>query len=139
MLKNNVKRSENLFDMALGNVDSELVFYTATSKGDSSLIEPEVWTEKIVVQVIRLDSFIEEKQIPSIKLLKLEAEGFEPEILEGLGNMLDRCEYVAVDGGYERGVDREQTLTTCTNYLLSNGFEMVDIYFAWSRALYKRK
>ena len=139
VLKRNVIGSENLFDVALGDVDSELVFYTATSGGDSSLVEPENWDEKIVVKAIRLDSFMTERRIPSVKLLKLEAEGFEPEILLGLGSLLKSCEYIAVDGGYERGPNREQTLTACTNYLLANGFEMVDIYFAWSRALYRRK
>lgn len=129
----------NLFNLALGNVNSELSFYTYTRGGDSSLIEPRVWDEKIKVKVIRLDSFIADRKIESIKLLKLEAEGFEPEILEGLGTMIDRCEYIAVDGGYERGKDCEQTLTFCTNYLLSNGFEMLDIYFPWHRALFRRK
>jgi hypothetical protein len=72
-------------------------------------------------------------------LLKLEAEGFEPEILEGLDIMIQRCEYIAIDGGYEKGENCEQTFTSCTNYLLSNGFKIIDIYFPWFRALYKRK
>ena len=135
----NLNGKANLFDLALGNVNSELSFYTATSRGDSSLVEPGKWDEKISVSVIRLDTFIADRGIESIKLLKIEAEGFEPEILEGLGGMLHKCEYVAVDGGYERGRDREQTFTTCTNYLISNGFEIIDVFFPWKRALYKRK
>lgn len=123
----------------MGNIDSELNFYIGTSGGDSSLIEPERYDEKVIVRVARLDSFMIERKIDFVKLLKLEAEGFEPEILEGLGAMILRCEYVAVDGGYERGKNCEQTLTTCTNYLLANGFEMIDIYFPWCRALYMRK
>lgn len=139
VLRSNALGAENLFNLALGNVDSELTFYIGTSGGDSSLIEPKTYDSKAVVRVVRLDSFMVERKINSVKLLKLEAEGFEPEILEGLGAMILRCEYVAVDGGYERGKDCEQTLTTCTNYLLANGFEMIDIYFPWNRALYKRK
>ena len=139
VLRVNALGGEKFFNFALGNVDSELTFYIATSGGDSSLIEPKTYDEKVIVRVVRLDSFLVERKIDSIKLLKLEAEGFEPEILEGLGSMIRCCEYVAVDGGYERGKDCEQTLTTCTNYLLANGFEMTDIYFPWYRALYKRK
>ncbi len=59
-------------------------------------------------------------------------------MLEGLGSAIGCCEYIAIDGGYERGIACEQTFTTCTNYLLRNGFEIVDIYFPWCRALYKR-
>jgi len=138
VLSFNVGADANLFRLALGNVDAESDFYASTTKGDSSLIEPRSWDRKIKVSVIRLDTFIMERNIEAIKLLKLEAEGFEPEILEGLGSMIRRCEYIAIDGGYERGKNCEQTLTRCTNYLLSNGFEMHDIYFPWHRALYRR-
>jgi FkbM family methyltransferase len=139
VLSVNAGLGANLFNLALGNVNSELSFYTYTRGGDSSLIKPKVWDEEIRVSVVRLDSFMLERGVTAVKLLKLEAEGFEPEILEGLGSMIRYCEYIAVDGGYERGENCEQTLTTCTNYLLSNGFEMLDIYFPGHRALYRRK
>lgn len=139
VLRENFSDAENLFNLALGNVDQELTFYTATSDGNSSLLEPKAYDEKLTVRVVRLDSFMAEKKIDSVKLIKLEAEGFEPEILLGLGAMIRRCEYVAVDGGYERGKECGQTFTTCTNYLLANGFDIIDIYFPWQRALYRRK
>ena len=139
VLRFNVHGSKNLFNLALGNVDKNLDFYVATNGGDSSIVEPQKYTEKIIVKCIRLDSFMVEKEIDHIKLLKIEAEGFEPEILEGLGDKIRNCEYIALDGGYERGKDCEQTFTRCTNYLLDNGFELIDIYFPWCRALYKLK
>lgn len=139
VLTNNVGSGPNVFNMALGNTNDSLSFFVSTKGGDSSLVEPKEWDERITVSVRRLDSFINENNVGEIKLLKVEAEGFEPEILEGLGAMIACCEYVAIDGGYERGKNCEQTLTTCTNYLLANGFEMVDIYFPWHRALFKRK
>lgn len=135
----NVATKSKVFNLGLGNVDSKLSFYISTEGGDSSFLEPKNWSEKITVPVVRLDSFVKENKITAIKLLKLEAEGFEPEILEGFGDKILCCEYIALDGGYERGKSEEQTLTTCTNYLLSNGFEMLDIYFPWYRALYRRK
>lgn len=138
VLRANVLGGQHLYNLALGNVNSELTFYIATSGGDSSLIEPKTYDEKVIVRVVRLDSLLAERKIDSIKLLKLEAEGFEPEILEGCGDLLRRFEYIALDGGYERGKDSAQTMTACTNYLLSNGFEMIDIYFPWCRALYKK-
>jgi FkbM family methyltransferase len=95
---------------ALGNSNCHLNFYVSTQGGDSSLIEPLDWKDLIKVPVVRLDSFLSENNISSVKLLKLEAEGFEPEILEGIGEMINCIEYVAVDGGYERGKDCEQTL-----------------------------
>lgn len=138
VLVNNVHFKSKIFNFALGNTNSELFFYTYTRGGDSSLIEPKFWDEKIKVPVVRLDSFLKDNHITAVKLLKLEAEGFEPEILYGLGDRILCCEYIAIDGGPERGKECEQTFTTCTNYLISKGFSLIDIDFQWYRALYHR-
>jgi hypothetical protein len=77
--------------------------------------------------------------LKQIKLLKIEAEGFEPEILTGARGAFSIIEYISVDGGYERGLQSEQTFTAITNLLLNNDFEIIDIYFPWHRALFKNK
>jgi len=128
-----------LINKALGNFNGVLPFYVSTERGDSSLIEPKYFDKVIEVQVVRLDKLIHDLNLNKIKLLKIEAEGYEPEILKGAGKMLGRFEYIAVDGGYERGIHCEQTFTTITNYLLNNNFEIKDIYFPWYRALFKKK
>ena len=61
-------------------------FYLSSATGDSSLIEPASFTEKIDVRVTTLDIFDQENNIKKCKLLKLEAEGSEPEILNGARN-----------------------------------------------------
>lgn len=138
ILSLNVPKESILINKALGNVNSKLSFYVSTSSGDSSLIEPVKYDDIIKVDVVRLDELLLDLKKTKIKLLKLEAEGFEPEILEGLGSSIKYCEYISVDGGYERGINAEQTFTSITNYLLTNGFEIVDIYFPWHRALFKK-
>jgi len=137
MLKKNVRNETALlFNKALGNADGQIKFYVCSEKGDSSIIQPPSYTEIINVNVIRLDTLVREIKFGRIKLLKIEAEGYEPEILCGAKEILDQVEYVAVDGGYERGVDQQETFTTVTNFLLNNNFKLVDIYFPWCRALY---
>ena len=89
------------------------------------------------MEVIRLDQLMNELKLDKIKLLKLEAEGFEPEILIGAGDRLKDIEYIAIDGGYERGISEEETFTTLTNFLIKKDFEILDIYFPWYRALFK--
>jgi FkbM family methyltransferase len=137
-LKLNLANSK-LINKALGNVDAMLPFFISTERGDSSLIEPKIFDKIINIPVIRLDSLIESLNLKKIKLLKIEAEGYEPEVLEGSSKILDKLEYIAVDGGYERGIACEQTLTTITNFLLRNNFEIIDIYIPSCRALFKRK
>ena len=72
-------------------------------------------------------------------MLKLEAEGAEPEILEGLGKKIDLVEFISADLGYERGINCESTLAPVTNFLLSRGFDLIDISHGRICALYKNK
>ena len=117
------------------NADGELEFFVSSQGADSSLIEPLSFDDKIKVPVKRLESYVSSK----IKLLKLEAEGAEPEILEGLGDKLDLVEYVSADLEYERGIQCESTLVPVTNYLLEHDFELVDVSHGRICALYKNK
>lgn len=115
---------QEVFNLALSNITGKADFYLSSAAGDSSLFIPAVgYTSVLTVQTERLDQFA--KDIGKIKLLKLEAEGGEPEILEGGMQALKRIEYVAVDGGPERGPNGESTIERITNILISNGFEML--------------
>ena len=59
---------------ALWNKTSNLEFYVDSKGASSSLIEPPRYSEKILVEAIRLDSL----HFSKIKLLKIEGEGAEP-------------------------------------------------------------
>ena len=128
-----------LINKALGKSNNTLPFYLSTEQADSSLVKPKFFTKKIEVPVVTLENLINELNINKVKLLKVEAEGYEPEILEGIGSSLKKIQYVAVDGGYERGENSEQTFTIVSNFLVKNGFNMLDINFSQFRALFKNK
>ena len=83
------------------------------------------YTKKITIETITLDSLIDRIN-KKIKLIKLEAEGSEPEILEGLSINLNLVEFITIDAGFERGLSQEQTLVPCLNYLTKNNFELID-------------
>ena len=63
-----------------------------------------------------------------VKLLKLEAEGAEPEILLGAGDALKQVEYISADLGPERGLSQETTAATVINFLLARDFRLVDVF-----------
>ena len=79
----------------MGNKNAEIPFYYKPFNGDSSIVNIDDYDEKYTVQIVKLDSFIKEKDLvdSKIKLIKLEAEGFEPEIIEGLRKNLKNVEY----------------------------------------------
>lgn len=137
MLTKNVPEEAIKFNFALGKENDVMDFYVASEGGDSSLIQPHEFDEIIRVNVVRLDQLFEQLGKNNIKLLKIEAEGYEPEILEGLGTRISDVNWIAIDGGFERGTEKEQTFTTMANSLYRAGFIMVDIFPPWSRALFK--
>ena len=120
-------------NLALWNKDSEIKFYISSQGADSSAIEPNSYDKTIVVKAARLDSYINTQ----IKCLKLEAEGAEPEILQGLGKKIKLVEFIAADLGHERGVLCESTLAPVTNFLIKNNFELIDVDHNRESALYK--
>ncbi len=127
-LKYNVG-AERCQNIALGESESRLKFYYKPEFGDSSLIEMKDYSSVYEVRVRKLDNVLHELNLDkiNIKLLKLEAEGAEPEILSGLIKCLKNFEYISVDLGFERGISQESTLPAVTNYLLLNGFIVKDI------------
>ena len=138
VLKKNVDGPNTiLLNKGVGEKNNMLPFYISTDLGDSSLIEPVSYTNIIEIEVITLDNIIDKYNLEKVKLLKLETEGYEIEALKGLVRSINNIEYIAVDGGYERGVDAEETFTWISNYLINNNFEMIGIYFDWCRALFK--
>jgi len=125
-------------NIGLGATNETLTFYVNEGEADSSFIQPASYAHTVEIQTVSLDSYLTSNAIAHVKLFKLEAEGFEPEVLQGARAVLDRIEYVAIDGGYERGVDCEQTFTHQTNLLAEHGFKMLDVNLKWGRALFHK-
>ena len=129
-----------IIQAAASNYSGTSEFFYAPNRGDSSLEEPQDgYAHKITVETTTLAEVISSLKSRIVKLLKVEAEGSEPEVLEGLGSWLNQVAFVAVDGGPERGVRAESTLEYCTNFLVSKGFEVVSFGYQRGngRALFK--
>lgn len=53
------------------------------------------------IEIIRLDSYISEKNIKDISLLKIDTEGMEYEILSGMGDKLTLCKYIVFEYAWD--------------------------------------
>lgn len=84
--------------------EEDLVFYSAPSEADSSLIadanDPRY--QPIRVHAVPLDLLAAQGGWGEIALLKCDAEGAEPEVLRGATATLARTRAVAIDTGPER-------------------------------------
>lgn len=103
------------YEKALGDENKAVKFYSIVGTADSSVIESNTITsdETYIVQMTKLSEYT----FPTVgrSLLKVEAEGFEPEILKGAGENIYNFDYIAVDGGPER--NGESTIEECINIL----------------------
>ncbi|MFB1295256.1 FkbM family methyltransferase [Mycobacterium sp. pW049] len=118
---------EKTIRKALWHEEGELTFYLKNDSGDSSVFETTHYDFTRTVPTTTLSSLLDERSVSTLKLLKLEAEGAEPEILAGAEDCLDRIEYIAADLGPERGINDDTTAAAAINLLLSRNFQVVDV------------
>jgi len=116
-----------VLQQALWKEDGRVRFYKSVSyNDDSSIFEPGKYDSVREIPVVTLDTFCREHGcIGRIKILKVETEGAEPEVLEGAERILDRIEYVAADLGPERGPKQEATLPAVVDFLYARGFKLI--------------
>ena len=94
-------------------------FYVNDKHASSSFIEPPNYTEIISLSAVTLASEYPNRKI---KLLKLEAEGAEPEVLYGAATILSNIHYISADVGPERGIFEESTQYEVIEFLSKNNF-----------------
>ena len=85
-----------LFNMALGDKNTKLDFYISSNRGESSIIKPKIYEDIISVDVIKIEDLVKKLKIKKIKLLKIVAEGYEKDILEGAEEILPICEFISI-------------------------------------------
>ena len=118
--KNCSDDSVELFNKGWSNIEGVNKFYLDNFGGNSSLV---YFGEDnfIEIETSRLDSF----NFGKIKLLKIDAEGHEPEVLIGAKNLFEKIEYISIDFGAERGTDEEMTIVPVNKMLYDNNFSLV--------------
>ena len=117
-LQQNVEIKNLVHQTALNEVDGGVAFFYSPDGADSSLIEPPNFINKYVANGARIDTIFS----GSIKLLKIDAEGAELEVLKGAQNLLEKIKYITVDLGFERGRSQDSTLIEVFNFLIPEGF-----------------
>lgn len=84
------------FDSAASNADGTATIYDLPTDHlysvtiNKNLNAPDVAVIPTIVKTIRLDSLIKETKIDRLDLIKLDVETYEAEVLEGLGEYLDK-------------------------------------------------
>lgn len=109
-----------LLNIALGEKEGRADFYISTKSADSSLFKPRSFSKILQVEVKRLDNLMRQLGIENVAVLKMDAEGFEPEVLMGAGVDLRKISLASIDVGPERG--GKTTSNECDDLFKSVGF-----------------
>lgn len=136
----NSKIKTILVNKALSNCEGEMKFYYAPNNADSSIIKIENYEKVEITKTTSLDKLIKDLNLDNkkIKLLKLEAEGAEPEVIDGANKTLINLNYIAADLGPERGFKEECTIKEVSNYLYKNNYKMIDFKYPRICCLFKK-
>jgi FkbM family methyltransferase len=109
----------------LGAEEGEAEFYLAAKDADSSLIPPigeaAETMPRVMLPVTPLDLATERTGLDRIDVIKLDAEGAEPEVLSGAHETLSRTRFIAVDCSAER--QGQETGEACLPLLEAAGLK----------------
>jgi FkbM family methyltransferase len=81
-----------------------------------------------IVQCITFDSWIEDKKDIDVGFIKIDVQGFEKQVLEGMQNFLKNCNdvYLYIEWDEIHTTKSGSSLNELKNLIQSNGFEWVE-------------
>ncbi len=114
-----------LYKLALSDSSAGQIFYLEPQSADSSLHKPTFFSIQHKVETSTLDLVLQLANLEKPVLLKMDAEGHEPEVLLGAKNVLNQVDFVSIDCGAERS--GKTTLSEVSSILTKYGFRNVNI------------
>jgi len=124
--EHNLRRFDNvkILNQGLWNEESELeIQYGSSGGGDDGFFSPDKGGQKTSenIPVNTLEEYVNQLDVDEVNFLKIEAEGAEPEILEGMGEL--RPEKIVVNADEER--DGNSPSKEIMDSLQSKGYNLV--------------
>lgn len=108
-------RSNSIKDLAIRNDNSGASTFLKEKKSHSRVVS---------VDVVRLEDFLSKREISSVDLIKIDVEGFEGDVLDGLGDAIEGVEMILLE--LHHGLIDNQELQEIYSYLSEYG-RLLDI------------
>lgn len=77
----------------------------------------------LVVKIDRLDNVLRNSNLEKIDILKIDTEGYDFRVIEGLGELIKKVHYIYFEHHFHNMLIKKYTLTDVHNYMLKNNFE----------------
>ena len=115
--KNFTIKDGNIFQVGLSDTEGVTKLYIDSDGADTSLEKSEtnIYNK---IEVKKLDSY----KFQNVKLIKIDGEGHELEILLGAKKTLKKTKYVSIDHGPEKGINNLRTTPEVYLNLIENNF-----------------
>jgi FkbM family methyltransferase len=142
--QNTLSEKTNIYQTLLWKEDSTITFYQNNESANSTVFTNNDTAKGIECEAKKLTTILKNdslfKKNGKIKLLKVEAEGAEPEILEGASDILPKVEYVVIDCGPERASSEEKnTVIAVLQILLQYNFRPIKFNHQRTAFLFSNK
>lgn len=79
------------------------------------------------VRVARLDEYTKASDVKRVHLLKIDTQGYEPEVLDGFGPLLSDVDVVVSELMFYDYYERSLSFSSIERFLLPAGFQLYDI------------
>lgn len=128
----NVSLDSNItcHQMALGNEQGQKIIYLSDQSLTNSLVKPEKKSTSEEVKISTIDQFSAEHLVSRIDLLKIDAEGFDLEVLKGAQQMItsQRIPFILVESGFHPEDNRHVLFDEFRALLMPMGYSVFGIY-----------
>lgn len=116
--------------LALGEQAGEATIYLTDYSTTSSIVRPRHVRGEETVRMTTIDGFVAEQSVPGIDLLKVDAEGYDLEVLQGAVGLFDRgaVKFVLIELGFHPDDSRHVSFDHVRDFLLPRGFRVYGFY-----------
>jgi FkbM family methyltransferase len=83
--------------------------------------------QRTTVPVVTLEQYAKERGVEKVKLLKVDAQGYELEILKGCGVLLQDIEYIFIEVQFNPLYEGAATWRSIMKYLFEEGFRPINM------------
>lgn len=131
LCENTAGTNTKCLKLGLGSEETEATIYL-TSEGatTNSLIRPKDFLRTETISMRTLDRVVEELGVTHMDYLKIDAEGFDMEVLKGANTLLTqgRALFVQVETGFDPGDSRHVLFDDVREFLLKRGYGLFGFY-----------
>jgi len=126
---NVIKNNVNYYNIGMWDKETEIVFYDKNiSSGISSFRNrgDQYGTNKFILKTSTPLKFVNEKNIKSIDILKIDVEGCTYEILQGFGDFIKNIKLMHIETERHQHFEGQYTEDKIFELLLNNNFKLLE-------------